>query len=129
MTTAVKTLFADASPAQIREAIVPEDRPEFDRQWREALNAAADALSLDEVHAMLESWRRVAWLVTAHGPEGYRRMMATAEQTLRARQSPPAQRPGSRSRPGSACRWPTNRWGADAAVRHCGHGDLPDPGA
>lgn len=89
MTTAVKAPFADASPAQIREAILPEDRPEFDRQWRDALNAAADALSLDEVHATLESWRRVAWLVTAHGPEGYRRMMATAEQTLRTRQSLP----------------------------------------
>lgn len=93
MTTAVKPPFADASPAQVRAALIPEDHPEFDRQWREALAVAADMLSLDEVHETLESWRRVAWLVTAHGPEGYRRMMATAEQTLRTGQSPPGSVP------------------------------------
>ncbi|MGH3925452.1 MAG: DUF6247 family protein [Pseudonocardiaceae bacterium] len=93
MTTAVKTPFADASPAEIRAALIPEDHPEFDRQWREALAIAADALNLDEVHDTLESWRRVAWLVSAHGHDGYRRMMAQAEQTLRTRKSPPGNVP------------------------------------
>lgn len=88
-TTAVKPPFADASPAEIRAALLAEDQPEFDRQWREALTAAAEALSLDEVHNTLESWRRVAWLVSAHGPDGYRRMMAQAQETLRTGQSPP----------------------------------------
>ncbi|MGH3913987.1 MAG: DUF6247 family protein [Pseudonocardiaceae bacterium] len=86
---AAKPPFADASPGEIRAALLPEDQPEFDRQWRAALVNAEAALSLDDVHATLESWRRVAWLVTAHGPEGYRRLMATAEQTLRTGQSPP----------------------------------------
>lgn len=89
MTTVQPVPFAGVSPAQIREAIPPEDQPEFDQQWRAALAAAADTLSLDEVHETLECWRRVAWLVTAHGLEGYRRMMATAEQTLRTGQGPP----------------------------------------
>ncbi|MGH3912568.1 MAG: DUF6247 family protein [Pseudonocardiaceae bacterium] len=68
---------------------IPEDHPEFDRQWRQALAVAADALSLDEVHDTLESWRRVVWLVSAHGHDGYRRMMAQAQEALRPGQSPP----------------------------------------
>lgn len=90
---AVTTPFADASPAEIRAALIPEDHPEFDQQWRAALTIAADTLSLDEVHDTLESWRRVAWLVSAHGHDGYRRMTATAEQTLRTGQSPPGSVP------------------------------------
>lgn len=89
MTTVQPVNGIGFSPAQIRETILPEDQPEFDRQWRAALNVAAEKLSLDEVRETLESWRRVACLVTAHGPEGYRQMMATAEQILRTRQSPP----------------------------------------
>ena len=88
-TIALKPPFADASPVEIRAALLAEDQPEFDRQWREALTVAAEALSLDEVHDTLESWRRVAWLVSEHGQDGYRRMMAQAQETLRTGQSPP----------------------------------------
>jgi hypothetical protein len=28
--------FADASPAQVRAALLPEDAAEFDRQWQDA---------------------------------------------------------------------------------------------
>ncbi|MGH3871711.1 MAG: DUF6247 family protein [Pseudonocardiaceae bacterium] len=86
-TTALKPPFADASPAEVRAGLLTEDQPEFDRQWREALTVAAKALSLDEVHDTLESWRRVAWLVSEHGHDGYRRMMAQAQETLRTGQS------------------------------------------
>jgi hypothetical protein len=88
-TIALKPPFADASPVEIRAALLPEDQPEFDRQWREALTVAAETLSLDEVHDTLESWRRIAWLVSEHGHEGYRRMMAQTQETLRTGQSPP----------------------------------------
>ena len=88
-TIALKPPFADASPVEIRAALLAEDQPEFDRQWREALAVAAEALSLDEVHDTLESWRRVAWLVSEHGQDGYRQMMAQAQETLRTGQSPP----------------------------------------
>lgn len=90
MTAAAVTIpFADASPAEIRAVLLPEDHPEFDRQWRAALTVAADTLSLDEVKETLESWRRVAWLTTVHGPEAYRRRMAQAEHTLRTGEAPP----------------------------------------
>lgn len=87
--TAVKIPFSDASPVEIRAVLLPEDQPEFDRQWRAALAVAADTLSLDEVHETLESWRRVAWLVSASGPDAYRRILAQAERTLRTGEAPP----------------------------------------
>ena len=88
MTTAAKIPFADTSPAEIREAILPEDQPEFDRQWRAALAVAADTLSLDEVHKILASWRLMARQVSAQGPEAWRRLLSKAERTLRTGERP-----------------------------------------
>jgi hypothetical protein len=75
--------FVDATPAQIRDALTPEDVTEFDRQWRKVMNQATDRLDLSEVHQVLEAWRRIAWLTVASDPHGYRRTMASAEQRLR----------------------------------------------
>jgi hypothetical protein len=74
--------FADASPAQVRAALVPEDDAEFDRQWREVLTRAIETLDLAEVTETLASWRQVAWVTSARGQDGYRRMMRQAEQTM-----------------------------------------------
>ncbi|MGH3900632.1 MAG: DUF6247 family protein [Pseudonocardiaceae bacterium] len=57
--------FADASPAQVRAALIPEDVTEFDRQWRAVMAAATETLDLTAVHRALDSWRRVAWLTQA----------------------------------------------------------------
>ena len=38
--------FADASPAQVRAALIPEDLAEFDRQWRSAMATATETLDL-----------------------------------------------------------------------------------
>jgi hypothetical protein len=75
--------FADASPAQVRAALSAEDAAAFDRQWRRLMARATETLDLAEVHQALEDWRRVAWLTSELGPEGYRRMLATAEERLR----------------------------------------------
>lgn len=75
--------FVDATPAQIRDALTPEDVTEFDRQWRKVMNQAMDRLDLSEVHKVLEAWRRVAWLTVASGPHEYRQTMASAAQRLR----------------------------------------------
>ncbi len=81
--------FADASPAQVRSALIPEDVAEFDRQWRTVMAKATETLDLVDVLRTLESWRRVAWLTTASGPDGYRRMLARAEHSLRTGELPP----------------------------------------
>jgi hypothetical protein len=80
--------YADASPAEVRAALIPEEAVEFDRQWREVMTRATDTLDLNEVLQTLDSWRRVAWLTTASGPDGYRRMLAQAEQRLRTGELP-----------------------------------------
>lgn len=73
----------DATPTQIRDALTPEDVTEFDRQWRAVMNQATDRLDSSDVHQVLESWRRIAWLTLVRGRQGYRRTMALAEQRLR----------------------------------------------
>lgn len=73
-----RPLFADASPAQVRAALIPEEAVEFDHQWRDVMTRATETLDLTEVLAVLESWRRVAWLTTANGSDAHRRMYRRA---------------------------------------------------
>jgi hypothetical protein len=75
--------FADATPAQIRDVLAPEDAEVFARQWREVMRRATDRLDLSEVHEVLESWRRVAWLTSIRGRQEFRRTMTEAEERLR----------------------------------------------
>ncbi len=67
-----RPLFADASPAQVRSALIPEEAAEFDHQWSEVMTRATETLDLTEVLAVLESWRRVVWLITTNGPDAHR---------------------------------------------------------
>ena len=71
--------FSDASPAEVRAALIPEEAAEFDLQWREVMAKATDTLDLSEV---LESWRRVARLTAAAGAEAHREMYCRAAATL-----------------------------------------------
>ena len=75
--------FADASPAQVRAALIPEEAAEFDRQWAEVMARATRDLDLTEVFETLESWRTVAWITSTSGHERHRRMLASAEERLR----------------------------------------------
>lgn len=49
---------------------------------------ATENLDLAEVLATLESWRRIAWLTSANGPAGYRRILAKAEHLQRTGELP-----------------------------------------
>lgn len=60
--------FADSSSAEVRRAD-PEEAAEFDRQWCEVMAKATQTLDLTGV---LESWRRIAWLTAANGPDAHR---------------------------------------------------------
>lgn len=90
--------FADATPAQIGDALGDEEAAEFARQWRDALDRAKDRLDLSEVHEVLEAWRRIAWLTCELGPQGYRHMLAGAEERARAGERPAGSLPWSRLR-------------------------------
>ena len=81
--------FADASPAQVRAALITEDAAKFDRQWHDVMARATRELDLTEVLEILEAWRRVAWVTTATGPDRYRAIMQAAERRLRTGERPP----------------------------------------
>jgi hypothetical protein len=76
--------FADASPAQVRAALTSEDAAAFDQQWRTLMRRATERLDLAEVHEALEGWRWVARVTSAHGPEVYRRTLASAQERLQS---------------------------------------------
>lgn len=85
--------FADATPAQIREALGDREAVEFDRQWRSAMDRARDRLDLAEVHDVMEAWRRIAWLIAQLGATGYRQMIASAEERARTGERSPGSVP------------------------------------
>jgi Family of unknown function (DUF6247) len=85
--------FADASPARVRAALLPEDVAEFDRQWQDVMTRAIRALDLTEVHRTLNTWRRVAWVTAATGPERYRATLAGAQDRLRTGERHPQATP------------------------------------
>ena len=74
--------FADASPARVRAALIPEEAAEFDQQWRTVMATATETLDLVEVFAVLESWRRIAWMTSTHGPDAHRSMYRRAAARL-----------------------------------------------
>ena len=76
------SLFADASPAEVRAALIPEEAAEFDQQWREVMARATETLDLSEVLETLESWRRVARLTTASGTDAHWAMYRRAATRL-----------------------------------------------
>jgi hypothetical protein len=80
--------FADATPAQVRAALAPEDVPLFDAAWQACMAQATRDLDLTAVFETLTVWRRTARTTTALGIDGYRRMLARAEQTLVTGQLP-----------------------------------------
>lgn len=85
--------FKDASPREVRAALVPEEQADFDRQWREALNAAADSLDLAGVYDCLDSLRRRATTTNYLGHDGYRNLLARAERILRTGEPEPGSVP------------------------------------
>ncbi|MGH3830885.1 MAG: DUF6247 family protein [Pseudonocardiaceae bacterium] len=74
--------FSDATAAEVRAALIPEEAAEFDQQWRDAMAKATETLDLSEVLATLESWRRVARLTAVNGPEAHRAMYRRAAARL-----------------------------------------------
>ncbi|WP_214400968.1 DUF6247 family protein [Pseudonocardia lacus] len=72
----------DASPAEVRAALIPEEAAEFDREWRSVMSRAIETLDLSEVLETLASWRRVARLTVASGAEAHRAMYRRAALKL-----------------------------------------------
>jgi Family of unknown function (DUF6247) len=84
----VGSAFADASPAEVRAALIPEEAAEFQREWRAVMARAAETLDLSEMQETLQEWRLVAQLTAAAGPEGHRAMYRRAAARLTGEDCP-----------------------------------------
>lgn len=80
--------FRDASPREIRAALIPEEQREFDVSWRAALTKASETMDLDEVFGTLETWRTHAVLTDELGHRGYREWLADLERRARTGERP-----------------------------------------
>ncbi|MGH3797280.1 MAG: DUF6247 family protein [Pseudonocardiaceae bacterium] len=89
MAVVTKVPFADASPAELREAILPEERAQFDEGFRRALDTAAVTLRLDELEKFLTHWRRIAWCQTDAGHDKWRAVLREADRRLAGGAPPP----------------------------------------
>lgn len=81
----------------VRAALIPEEAVEFERDWRAVLAKAAETLDLSEVLETLESWRLVAEVTTAAGPEEHRAMYRRAASRLTG-EDVPANEPLARTK-------------------------------
>ncbi len=79
-----------ASPAEIRAALHPEYRDDFDRDYRAALDEAGRTLDLAELMAVVESWRRRCCVTRDR--ESWRQAMRRAAQLLYG-EAPPEDEP------------------------------------
>ncbi|MGH3930994.1 MAG: DUF6247 family protein, partial [Pseudonocardiaceae bacterium] len=84
----IPALPPDASPRAIREALIDEERTEFERDYQAAMAEASRTLELTRVLDVLRSWRRIAWITQRHGPQAHRRMLDAATR-LRAGEDVP----------------------------------------
>lgn len=70
--------FRDATPAEIRAALIPEEQVEFDKAWRQAMLEALDRRDLAGVYETLDDWRRIAWMTASSGHRAHREMWRRA---------------------------------------------------
>jgi hypothetical protein len=87
--------FRDASPREVRAALIPEEQAEFDQAWRQAMVEAADSQDLTGVFRTLDNWRTHAMITDELGHDGYRRWLATLEHRSRTGERPPGSVPWS----------------------------------
>jgi len=79
-------LVRGASPAVIRQWLLPRDAERFVAEYEAALDDARSSLELGGVHDVVERWRRIAVLQT--DPEGFRRTVRRAAELATGELSP-----------------------------------------
>jgi hypothetical protein len=79
-----------ATPREVRAALRPEFRAQFDQDYRAALDEAGRTLELAGVLDTVEYWRTRAWII--RDPEEHRRVVRRAAELLSGR-APAADEP------------------------------------
>ena len=86
----VPVLPPDTTPAAIRDALIDEERAEFERAYQDAVAEAGQTLDLSRVLDVLRNYHRIAWLTQRQGPEAHRRMLDKAAEITRTGANPDA---------------------------------------
>ncbi|WP_064742966.1 DUF6247 family protein [Pseudonocardia spinosispora] len=86
----VPALPPGTSPAAIRDALIDEERAEFEQAYQQALTEASQTLDLNRVLDVLRNYHRIAWMTQKQGPEAHRRMLDKAAEILRTGKNPDA---------------------------------------
>ncbi len=79
-------LLPGASPAAIRDALLPSDRERFDAAYEAALAESRRSLDLANLFKTLEQWRRLA--VMQSDPEAFRHAVRRAAELITGVASP-----------------------------------------
>lgn len=87
-TSPVPILPPDTTPAAIRDALIDEERAEFERAYQQAMAEATQTLDLTRVLDVLRNYHRIAWLTQRQGPEAHRRMLDHVAHALRTGEAP-----------------------------------------
>lgn len=75
-----------ASPREIRAALHPDDRDDFNWDFQAALAEAGRSLDLSGVHEMLEHWRYRCWIT--RDKQQFRAVVRAAVENLTGQQPP-----------------------------------------
>lgn len=87
---AVPALAPDATPEAIRNALVGEERVEFERRYRAALVDAADTLDLTGVLDVLRAYHRIAVQTRYRGERAHRQLLDKVRLITAERRNPDA---------------------------------------
>ena len=89
----VPSLPPGTTPAEIRDALIDEERIDFERAYHEALIEADRTMDLTNVLSVLRSYHRIAWMTQKQGVEAHRRMMAQVKHAMATGETPPGSVP------------------------------------
>lgn len=79
-----------AAPREIRDALHPQFRDAFDRDYATAIREAAESFELEGLLAVVENWRVRAWVT--RDPDEHRKMVRRAAELLTG-EAPPEDEP------------------------------------
>jgi RNA polymerase-interacting CarD/CdnL/TRCF family regulator len=84
----VPALPPETTPTAIRDALIDEERAEFEQAYQAAMAEAAETMDLTRVLDVLRNYHRIAWLTQRQGSEAHRRMLDQVRRTLATGEAP-----------------------------------------
>jgi RNA polymerase-interacting CarD/CdnL/TRCF family regulator len=84
----VPALPPETTPAAIRDALIDEERAEFEQAYQASMAEAAETMDLTRVLDVLRNYHRIAWLTQRQGRDAHRRMLDRAQHTLATGEAP-----------------------------------------